>query len=206
MLINITIVPLSKEHGVDLSYRGPERFEVIAWLIKEYKLLQTNIFVEIGVRHAETAEHLLRLYTELITVLVDPYLPYNDVTHIYTEEEQNAIKAAAHFRLFDLESRVSWVEESNPASAVEAYECIFTNDEQDTILPDIVFIDGDHSYEAAKEDIDKCIVMVRPGGLIMGHDYSMHEVKRAVDEVIIGKYGKTVFHSDIHTDCWWAQI
>lgn len=36
---------------------------------------------------------------------------------------------------------------------------------------DIVFIDGDHSYEAVKEDIAAWLNRVRPGGYIGGHDW-----------------------------------
>ena len=36
---------------------------------------------------------------------------------------------------------------------------------------DWVFLDGDHSYEAVKADIQAWTPKVRPGGLICGHDY-----------------------------------
>ncbi len=55
-------------------------------------------------------------------------------------------------------------------------------------LYDFVFIDGDHSYLGVKKDIEMWRGLVKPGGLLCGHDYSADpakkgEVKRAVDEV-----------------------
>lgn len=49
---------------------------------------------------------------------------------------------------------------------------------------EMVFIDGDHSYEGCKADITAWTPHVRPGGLMMWHDYGWHEgVTRAVDEL-----------------------
>lgn len=54
---------------------------------------------------------------------------------------------------------------------------------------DFVFIDGDHRYESALEDIRLCLPLLRPKGVLSGHDYHNvrppdFEVKRAVDEVL----------------------
>lgn len=37
---------------------------------------------------------------------------------------------------------------------------------------DFLFIDGCHSYEAVKADIDGWLPHVEPGGIVLGHDYS----------------------------------
>jgi len=37
---------------------------------------------------------------------------------------------------------------------------------------DLVFIDGDHSYEGVRLDIDLWLPKVREGGVISGHDYN----------------------------------
>jgi hypothetical protein len=57
---------------------------------------------------------------------------------------------------------------------------------------DIIYIDGDHSYEGVKRDITIAFNKIKPNGYIMGHDYEMNMkkaknyydfgVKRAVDE------------------------
>jgi len=52
---------------------------------------------------------------------------------------------------------------------------------------DVVYIDADHRYEFVKRDIADYIKLIRPGGIIAGHDYNdAWGVKRAVDEVLDG--------------------
>ncbi len=64
---------------------------------------------------------------------------------------------------------------------------------------DCVFLDADHSYEAAKADLEAWWPLVREGGVLCGHDYSnryKHEVKRAVNE-FFGADNKVQLHR-----CW----
>lgn len=50
---------------------------------------------------------------------------------------------------------------------------------------DAVFIDGDHSYEAVKSDIQEWSKKVKTGGILAGDDYVAYDgVRRAVDELI----------------------
>lgn len=51
---------------------------------------------------------------------------------------------------------------------------------------DLVFIDADHTYEGCLRDIHAYAQLVKPGGILAGHDYGVKAhpgVKRAVDEV-----------------------
>jgi len=47
---------------------------------------------------------------------------------------------------------------------------------------DMIFIDGDHRYEATKRDIKRWIGKCRKPALISGHDYSHPGVRQAVNE------------------------
>ena len=50
----------------------------------------------------------------------------------------------------------------------------------------LVFIDGDHREEQVRIDIDAAMKILRPGGIIAGHDYTHTDwpgVKRVVDEL-----------------------
>jgi predicted O-methyltransferase YrrM len=53
--------------------------------------------------------------------------------------------------------------------------------------PDMIFLDGDHSYDAVIRDINWAISVMRDGGLLCGHDIDMKEVK-------MGVYDKFKFH------------
>lgn len=48
---------------------------------------------------------------------------------------------------------------------------------------DLVFIDGCHDYAYVQKDTTNALQSLRPGGLIVWHDYGMYEdVSRVVDE------------------------
>jgi predicted O-methyltransferase YrrM len=59
---------------------------------------------------------------------------------------------------------------------------------------DYVFIDGSHNYDDVLVDIDTWIPMIRPGGLLCGHDYEMggdgvyNGVARAVQQKLVGHF------------------
>ena len=49
---------------------------------------------------------------------------------------------------------------------------------------DVVYIDGLHTYEGCKKDIETWVKRIRPGGILCGHDYQkrFEGVMRAVNE------------------------
>lgn len=75
-------------------------------------------------------------------------------------------------------------------------------------LVDLVWIDGDHSYEGARGDIEAWLPNIKPGGILAIHDYHKDElyknatdykpdaphpqdwpgVTKAVDELLVGRY------------------
>lgn len=67
---------------------------------------------------------------------------------------------------------------------------------------DLVFIDGDHRYETVLADIDLARALVRPGGIIAGHDYGHRDwpgVQRAVDEQFPALAGRV-------DSLWWVEV
>lgn len=61
---------------------------------------------------------------------------------------------------------------------------------KDKLKFDSIFIDGCHEYAECKADIEAWITMLKPGGIICGHDYwTAHiGVMDAVNEVFSGKH------------------
>jgi hypothetical protein len=49
---------------------------------------------------------------------------------------------------------------------------------------DAIFIDADHSEAAVREDIASWLPVVKPGGILAGHDYDEEGVKAAVDAIL----------------------
>lgn len=61
---------------------------------------------------------------------------------------------------------------------------------------DMIFIDGDHTYEGCKADVEGCLPLLEEGGLLCGHDYrAWCGVTQAVDELI----GKV---DGVHATIW----
>jgi len=63
---------------------------------------------------------------------------------------------------------------------------------------DLVYVDGDHSYEGVARDLLSATRIVEPGNWVAGHDYSACRgyefgVKRAVDEFCV-EYGVRIWH------------
>jgi predicted O-methyltransferase YrrM len=54
------------------------------------------------------------------------------------------------------------------------------------IQPDMVFIDGSHDYESVKRDIMIWKAKLAPGGLLCGHDVSLPDIQRALNELLPG--------------------
>lgn len=68
---------------------------------------------------------------------------------------------------------------------------------------DLAFIDGCHEYSFVHGDILRCLKLVRPGGVICGHDYNGSAwpgVVKAVDELVPG------FERVRGTSLWWRRI
>ena len=71
---------------------------------------------------------------------------------------------------------------------------------------DLVFIDGDHSYDAVVDDIEAWEPKVRPGGVLGGHDFAVNfeGVIRAVTEWVAREHPDKVLH--LAADCWWVVL
>jgi len=70
---------------------------------------------------------------------------------------------------------------------------------------DFVYIDGDHSYQGIRADLEAWFPLVREGGIIAGHDYGQPAfpgVKAAADQ-FFKRFGLTVTHEG--KGIWWAQ-
>ncbi|MGX5726583.1 class I SAM-dependent methyltransferase [Metapseudomonas otitidis] len=75
---------------------------------------------------------------------------------------------------------------------------------RDTISElDLLFIDGDHSYEGAKADWDFYKSFLKPGAIVVFHDYGWAEgVQRVVHEEVM----PLVEHHEGLPNMWWGAL
>lgn len=160
--------------------------------------------VEIGVWRGENAYHILSIHPKVLMHLVDPYTSteYGDAYWLTGSKDSrtnqatfDATYAATKQRLAPFADRACLhrmrSEAFAPFVAIQSL--------------DMVFIDGDHSYEGCRVDIETWWPKIRIGGWFGGHDY-MHErfpgVTRAVDEFATAIKAQVERGLD-HT--WWIR-
>lgn len=140
-----------------------EAREFLPHLLNRLQLTGTG--VEVGVKEGGFSEHLLTHWEGKRLVSVDPWLEFPNTEYIDSsnatqtmqdERYRNTIK-----RLLPFASRsVIWRLTSREASELV----------EDNSL-DFCYLDGDHRYEAIREDIQCWFSKVKPGGFLAGHDF-----------------------------------
>lgn len=152
------------------KYKKPMRWDAILKRLPKNRKLRG---AEIGVLNGNTAGRLLRQRPLLIHVMIDPWCVPGKDSSYWKSADSNARKAqreheAAYKKTLKVtgfagkRGRVMRMTSEQAAPQIK-----------DGSL-DFVFIDGDHSYEGTKKDIELWIKKVKPGGFIGGHDYK-HE-------------------------------
>lgn len=145
-------------------------------LAKYFAELKFTKGAEIGVCTGRYSRILLDSIPDLQLLGIDPYTPYKGYTDFRRKgtHETNlklAREATAPFPNYTL-----MLAFGHDAAQWIADESL-----------DFVFIDGNHQYEAVKQDISDWFPKVRRGGIMSGHDYYEFKsgrggVVRAVDE------------------------
>ena len=137
--------------------------------INEYGKIQ---WVEIGVRWGRNANFVLNNFDISTIHLIDPYceLPY--LTHIFNSESVKTYKDSAKNDLKPFKDKCVWYEDFSQ-NVIDKFD--------DNSI-DIIYIDGDHSYEAVLSDLTLFYPKIKEGGLIIGDDYNEDGVKQSIEE------------------------
>jgi len=146
-----------------------------------------SLICEIGVWKGQFADQLLLLQPRQL-VLIDPFQGLvssgdehgNDVTDAYLPLEYLKLNQKYKYNPKVTLLR-GYSHELLPYFAKETF--------------DVIYIDGDHSYQGVKRDLELARQLVKKDGFICGHDYEMNPaktsnnynfgVKQAVDEFCI---------------------
>lgn len=120
--------------------------------------------VEVGVRDGGYSEVLCKAIPNLKLYGIDPYEPHQGYRDHVRKSTFEAFEHEAHDKL-DKYPNYTFVRDYS-AAAAEKFD--------DGSL-DFVYIDGDHSFYNATQDIELWSKKVRPGGIISGDDYFKHK-------------------------------
>jgi hypothetical protein len=145
---------------------------------KEFKLLGMSsdlIGVEIGVHEAYNSLDILKNVNIEKLYLVDAWEEYeengNIIKGLYGCDDMNITFNKAKELLKGYEDKNIWIRKFSHDAIVNIPDNL-----------DFVYIDGNHSYESVKQDIEDYYPKVKSGGILSGHDYVFSEVRKAVNE------------------------
>lgn len=165
----------------EVTETGLVKLECTRWgtLPKLFRELGSTVGVEVGTYAGRFAKFLAEHNPTSKLYVVDAWEIYPGYEDITTKEEMDIVFADAKNRLAPYPN-VQFIRDwSNQAVRRFADESL-----------DYVYIDANHSYEAAKEDLAIWSKKVKKGGIISGHDYiNGHRgitfgVKQAVNEFV----------------------
>jgi predicted O-methyltransferase YrrM len=142
--------------GLPATYLNFGELEIIVALIRAAE--RRDIVVEIGLAEGRTAKAVLRELPDVrryIGVDTDPDYR-TKLPGQWTERSPSPGYLALDEPRFD-----RWL---RPRGSLD-----LTRDDFPPV--DVVFIDGDHSCEVVRHDTDLARAIVRPGGVIIWHDY-----------------------------------
>jgi len=151
---------------------------------------------EVGVFRGKHSEQMLTTMPNLKRLyLVDPYILYEGYTDFETPTIRllDDAEKEAHARLESFNNRVIWIREKFNAKHIPE-------------LLDFIYIDGQHTYEAVIHDIRNAKRLIKPGGIIAGHDYypAGHylNAKFGVGEAVRNYFG---VNHNWKLDDWWVK-
>ena len=139
--------------------------------------IKPKTIVEVGVYQGKTTRQLLKAFPYAELTLIDPWAAQELPGRLYNRNGPE-----------DWESIYRAVCDEFAGHTIIRTDSVTAAHMMQPDSFDLVFLDGDHCYQAVRQDIIMWSRLVRPGGLLCGHDYSSlganKGVKRAVDELL----------------------
>lgn len=115
----------------------------------------------IGVAQGKNARNILELLNISRLYLVDPYLPYAEIKgNVLKTLDPRTFRQSALKTLKPFSDRIEFICETSE----DAVDLVANN-------LDFVYIDGNHSYEFVRKDIENYYPKLNSDGIIGGHDF-----------------------------------
>ena len=158
-----------------------------------------KVFLEVGVFHGVTARNICEL---LNTIHGDSFKYIGLDLFEKNNENKNEIIPNTEFNNPLKTIYFKYIKRQNPYSKIAVEELLYKFKENislikgnsNTVLQkmemskvDYVFLDGGHTYETVKNDLNCCIEVVNSSGTILCDDYDLSQapgVKKAIDEFV----------------------
>ena len=169
------------------------------FFLEEVKNKRPKIFLEVGVFHGVTARNICEL---LYKIHKDDFKYIG--LDLFEENEENKSEVIPNTNFSNPLKNIyfKYIKKQNPYTkeAVEDLLKKFKNNVNlikgnsnlvlkkiDMSKVDYVFLDGGHTYETVKNDLECCLEVIRLNGTILCDDYNfghLPDVKNAIDEFV----------------------
>jgi predicted O-methyltransferase YrrM len=156
-------------HWIRILYRICEKFD-----IKNY--------MEIGVHNGSSMSYIVRHSSPKKCIGVDLWEDFKQ--RCYAKDKLSMQRTANNINKNNISnSRIHLIKsDSTSQKTLENVTKILGNE-----LLDLLFVDGDHSYEGIKNDIEKYSGLIKPGGFLVVDDYNQKlypQIVRYMDEFL----------------------
>lgn len=158
------------------------------WYRQTISNIQNGTIVEVGVYGGVSVLSVIDICIKNNNTIyaIDPWEKLETLTDQKVDEKtiKNAQERAKSLRL-NLEKIIDKYQYHNHLKLICDFSPQASNNFEDSSL-DLVFIDGNHTYDAVVKDINGWWKKVKPGKMLSGHDYDVKKfgVKKAVDEFV----------------------
>ena len=169
------------------------------FFLEEVKLKSPKNFLEIGVFHGVTARNVC----ELLYKIHKDNFKYVGLD-LFEENEENKSEVIPNTNFSNPLKKLyfKYIKKQNPYSKEAVKDLLAKFKENITLIKgnsnlilkkidmskiDYVFLDGGHTYETVKNDLECCLDVVNTNGTIMCDDYNfghLPDVKNAIDEFV----------------------
>ena len=156
-------------------------------ILKRIPVDANYIGVEVGVWRGDTGKRLLAARENIIHIMIDPWKQQGKNSRYVKSGDQTAQNDQETFDKCMEYVRTEVGQYGKRAIIIREKSKVAVKQFEDKSL-DYAFIDGEHTYQAVKEDITLWLPKVKKGGWIGGHDYRnlprFPGVQQAVDEML----------------------
>jgi hypothetical protein len=168
-------------------------------LIEAYKTLpQGARGIEIGVAAGENICYTLDNCPNIGSIAaIDPWLPYTDCNGTGTQEIVDASYEVSIDNFKDYGDRVTVYRCTS-----DMYFDMYRAANKEAF--DYIFVDGNHDYEYVLQDLRNFYTLVRPGGIISGHDLNVGSVVRALND-FLGTLPYNPQINQVPNCAWWFR-
>jgi hypothetical protein len=198
----MTRIEKIKEIILDTDKNFNPYYDVIPKLIRERNYSKG---IEIGVFCGGHAEAILKNSELGLLIGIDPYQMYDPgMPKLDTQEDFDVLFLLNSIRLSKYKGRYQHIRRTSNG----AYQDTFKSQIEQY---DFVFIDGLHTYEQCKTDLENYSKLIKQGGIISGHDIdhpTFPLLTKAIEE-FAKKHKATVVRKALHSwyiDKTWTDI